>query len=59
MEDPLQRLLISSRSVNKHGCQRRLWPPCLLTDQIEMSILFRGPSIDATYQVSVHLAMRC
>ena len=24
-----------------------------------MSILFRGPSIDATYQVSVHLAMRC
>jgi hypothetical protein len=25
-------------------------------DQDEMSILYRGPSIDASYQVSVHLA---
>jgi hypothetical protein len=33
-----------------------LWWPCLLTDQDEMSILNRGPSIDAFYQVSVHLA---
>jgi hypothetical protein len=32
--------------------------PCLLTDQDEMSNLYRGPSIDASYQVSVHLAKR-
>ena len=25
-------------------------------DRDEMSILYRGPSIDASYQVSVHLA---
>ena len=34
----------------------RLWRPCLLTDRDEMSILYRGSSIDASYQVSVHLA---
>ena len=33
----------------------RLWWPCLLTDQDEMSNLYREPSIDASYQVSVHL----
>ena len=33
-----------------------LWWPCLLTDRDEMSILSRGPSIDAYYQVVVHLA---
>ena len=27
-------------------------------DQDEMSILYRGPPIDASYQVSVHLAKR-
>jgi hypothetical protein len=37
---------------NKNG----LWWPCLLTDRDEMSILYRGPAIDASYQVSVHLA---
>jgi hypothetical protein len=36
----------------------RLWWPCLLTYWDEMSILYRGPSIDASYQVSVHLAKR-
>jgi hypothetical protein len=30
--------------------------PCLLTDRDKMSSLYRGPSIDASYQVSVHLA---
>jgi hypothetical protein len=30
----------------------------LLTDQDEISNLYRGPSIDASYQVSVHLAKR-
>ena len=33
-----------------------LWRPCLLTDWDEMSNLNREPSIDASYQVSVHLA---
>ena len=35
-----------------------LWWPCLLTDRDEMSNLYREPSssIDASYQVSVHLA---
>jgi hypothetical protein len=36
----------------------RLWQSCLLTDRDEMSNLYRGPSIDASYQVSVHLAKR-
>jgi hypothetical protein len=39
---------------NKNG----LWRPCLLTDRDEISILYRGPSIDASYQVSVHLSKR-
>jgi hypothetical protein len=33
-----------------------LWWPCLLMDQDKMSNLYRGPSKDASYQVSVHLA---
>jgi len=33
-----------------------LWRPCLPTDRDEMSYLYRGSSIDASYQVSVHLA---
>jgi hypothetical protein len=37
---------------NKNG----LWWPCLLTEWDEMSNLYRGPTIDASYQVSVHLA---
>ena len=37
---------------NKNG----LWRPYLLTDRDEMSNLYRGPSIDVSYQVSVHLA---
>jgi hypothetical protein len=39
---------------NKNG----LWWPCLLTDQDEMRNLYREPSIDASYQVSLHLAKR-
>ena len=35
-----------------------LWRPCLLMDQDEISNLYRGPSIEASYQVSVHLAKR-
>jgi hypothetical protein len=36
---------------NKNG----LWWPCLLMDQDKMNNLYRGPSIDASYQISVHL----
>jgi hypothetical protein len=43
MKSPLLRLLIS---------------PCLLMDQDKMSNLYRESSIDASYQVSVHLAKR-
>ena len=39
---------------NKNG----LWWPCLLTDRDEMSNLYRGPFIDAFYQISVHSAKR-
>ena len=35
-----------------------LWQPCLLTVRDEISNLHRGPSIDASYQVSVQLAKR-
>jgi hypothetical protein len=38
--------------------KNRLWQPCLLTDRDGMSNLYRGPSIDASYQVSDHLAKR-
>jgi hypothetical protein len=42
------------KSANqKQNC---LWQPCLLMDRDKMSNLYRGPSIDASYQVSVHLA---
>jgi hypothetical protein len=36
--------------------KNRLWRPCLLTDRDEMSTLYRGPPIDASYQVSDNLA---
>ena len=35
-----------------------LWWPCSLTDRDEMSNLYRELAIDASYQVSVHLAKR-
>jgi hypothetical protein len=41
------------RQIKNKNC---LWWPCLLTDQDQMCNLYRGPSIDASYQVSVHLA---
>ena len=36
-----------------------LWRSCLLMDRDEMSNLYRGPSIDASYQVLAHLTKRC
>ena len=41
--------------IRNNNC---LWRPCFITDKNEMSNLYRGPSIDASYQVVVHLANR-
>jgi hypothetical protein len=54
MEGPEEKIFKNRPIRNKS----RLWQPCLLTDRDEMSNLYRGPTIDASYQVSVHLAKR-
>ena len=41
------------RNNQKKNC---LWWPCLLTDRDDMINIYRGPSIDASHQVSVHMA---
>jgi hypothetical protein len=46
---------LGKQPIRNKNC---LWRPCLLTDQDEMSNLYRGPAIDASYQVSIHLAKR-
>jgi hypothetical protein len=48
-----EKKIFRNRPTRNKKCL--LWP-CLLMDQDEMSILYRGPFIDASYQVSVHLA---
>jgi hypothetical protein len=48
-----RRRFFRNRPIRNKNC---LWWPCLLTDRYEMSNLYRGPSKDASYQVSVHLA---
>ena len=45
--------IFSNRPIKNKNC---LWRPCLLADQDQMCNLYRGLSIDASYQVSVHLA---
>jgi hypothetical protein len=50
-----QRRFFRNQPIRNKNC---LWRPCLLTDQDKMSNLYRGPSIDASYQVSVQLAMQ-
>ena len=35
-----------------------LWQPCLLMNRDEIRNRYRGPSIDASYQVSGHLTKR-
>ena len=42
-----------NRPIRNKNC---LWRPYLLMDRDEMSKFYRGHSIDASYQVSVHLA---
>jgi hypothetical protein len=45
--------IFKNRPIRNKNC---LWWPCLLMERDNMSKLYRGPSIDASYQVSVHLA---
>jgi hypothetical protein len=47
------KAVLRNRPIRNKNC---LWWPCLLTDQNGMSNSHRGPSIDASYHVSVHLA---
>jgi hypothetical protein len=51
----MEKILFINEPIRNKNC---LWWPCLLTDRDEMSNLYRGLSIDAPYQVSVHLAER-
>ena len=44
-----------NRPIRNKNC---LWWLCLLMDRDEKSNLYRGPSIDASYQVSDQLALR-
>jgi hypothetical protein len=55
----LKNLFLKTAWPNKSNFGRKgLWWPSLLTDWEEITNLYRGPSIDASYQVSVHLAKR-
>jgi hypothetical protein len=47
--------IFRNQSIRKNDC---LWWTCLLTDRDELSNLYRGHAIDASYQVSVHLTKR-
>jgi hypothetical protein len=48
-----QRRLFLNRPIQNKNC---LWRPCLLAVLDEMCNLYSEPSIDASYQVPVHLA---
>jgi hypothetical protein len=50
-----RRTFLRNQPIRNKNC---LWWPCLSTYQDKMCNLYRGPSIDASYQVSVHLAKR-
>ena len=47
------RKIFRHRPIRNKNCR---WQPCLLIDRDKMSNLYRGPSIDGSYQVSIHLA---
>jgi hypothetical protein len=47
------RRFFRNQPIRNKNC---LWRPYLLMDQDDMSNLYRGHDIDASYQVSVHLA---
>jgi hypothetical protein len=51
-----QRRIFRNQPTRNKNC---LWQSCVLTDRDEISNRYRGPSIDASYQVSVQLAKQC
>jgi hypothetical protein len=48
-----RRRFFRNQPIRNKNC---LWWPCLLTDRDKMCNLYRRPSIDASFQGSVHLA---
>ena len=48
-----RRRFLRNQPIRNKNC---LWQTCLLMDLDEMSNLYRGPAIDASYQVLLHLA---
>ena len=50
-----RRRFFRNQLIRNKNC---LWWPCLLTNREKISKLYRGPAIDVSYQVSVHLAKR-
>ena len=50
-----RRIFFRNQPIRDNNC---LWRPCLQTYGDKMSHLNRGPSIDASYQVSIHFAKR-
>ena len=49
----LKKIFLRKHAIINMNC---LWRPCLLMDRDKISNLYRGPPIDASYQVSVHMA---
>jgi hypothetical protein len=56
--DPVTNMAADILEINQSETRKILWQPCLLTNRDKMSNSYRGPSIDASYQVSVHLVKR-
>jgi hypothetical protein len=50
-----RRFFFRNQAIRNNNC---LWWPCLLLDLDKMSNLHRWPSMDPSYQVSIHLAKR-
>ena len=50
-----ETIFFRNQPIRNKNC---LWWPCLLMDRNEMSILYKGPSKDGSYQASIHLAKR-
>ena len=50
-----EKKIFRNRPIRNKNC---LWQPYLLLDWDEMSNLYRRPPMDASYQISVHLAKR-
>ena len=50
-----EQKIFRNRPIRNKNC---MWQPCLLMDRNKMSNLCKESSIDASYQVSVHLAKR-